>query len=107
MEALRKVAGGLVGKIIPAIIGITADLKDPLADKVHPNIKKDAEAAKAKLEAIKADAEKAMSAPDPLKMIPCQSSKEVPALLKPHMDNIALFASMLTTLRQQDKKQYV
>ena len=45
-----------------------------------------------------------MSAPDPLKMIPCQSSKEAPALLKPHMDNIALFASMLTALRQQTQK---
>ena len=106
-EALRRVAGGILGKVTPALIGITGDLKDPLANKVHPNIKKDAEAAKAKLEAIKADAEKAMSAPDPLKMIPCQLSKEAPALLKPHMDNIALFASMLTTLRQQDKKQYV
>ena len=105
-ETLRKVAAFQASVCTSAILSAAADLENPLAQQVHPDIKKAAEEGKAVLVVAQKEAETAMKKKDIENMFKTGSTKDVTTQLKPHIDAISLFGTMMTALRQSEKRKY-
>ena len=102
---LRKSAGLQVSVTTTAIISVTGDLADPLCQKVHPNIKAQAEEAKQELQAMQKAAEAALKSKDICAKGFTRSTKEVMANVRPHIDACSLLSTMLTALRQDARRK--
>ena len=104
---LRKTAASAVSMTTTALISVTADLADSLCDKVHPNIKQQAEDAKKELQIMQKSAEAALKAKDISGKGWHFTPKEVAAQMKPHIDACSLLSTILTALRQDARRKLV